>query len=161
VHCARPQPVLGRITEAAVFLVLTVERDGEDNVRNVLTDVSALKRSVGFRIPDGELTCVVGIGSSCWDRLYGEPRPAGLRPLPILAGRRHAAVSTPGDLLFHLRAHRFDLCFELAQRLVDRLGGDVGSSTRFTGSVTSTSATCSASSTGPRTPKVLTRLRPY
>jgi putative iron-dependent peroxidase len=125
VHSPRPQPVLGPITEAAVFLVLTVEHDSEDDVRDALTDVSALKRSVGFRIPEGELTCVVGIGSSCWDRLYGEPRPAGLRPLPILAGSRHAAVSTPGDLLFHLRAHRFDLCFELAQRLVDRLGGDV------------------------------------
>jgi porphyrinogen peroxidase len=32
-------------------------------------------------------------------------------------------VSTPGDLLFHIRAHRFDLCFELAQRVVGRLAG--------------------------------------
>jgi putative iron-dependent peroxidase len=32
-------------------------------------------------------------------------------------------VATPGDLLFHLRANRFDLCFELAQRLTDRLRG--------------------------------------
>jgi porphyrinogen peroxidase len=32
-------------------------------------------------------------------------------------------VTTPGDLLFHIRAHRLDLCFELAQRLMDRLAG--------------------------------------
>ena len=32
-------------------------------------------------------------------------------------------MSTPGDLLFHIRAHRLDLCFELAQRLIDRLVG--------------------------------------
>jgi putative iron-dependent peroxidase len=121
----RPQPVLAPLTESAVFLVLTVEDGAEDQVRDALTDVTALKRSVGFRLPEGELTCVVGIGSSCWDRLYGEPRPAGLHPLPTLAGSKHAAVSTPGDLLFHLRAHRFDLCFELAQRLVDALGGAV------------------------------------
>jgi putative iron-dependent peroxidase len=31
-------------------------------------------------------------------------------------------VATPGDLLFHIRAHRFDLCFELAQRLSEHLG---------------------------------------
>jgi len=30
-------------------------------------------------------------------------------------------VATPGDLLFHIRAHRLDLCFELAQRLTERL----------------------------------------
>jgi putative iron-dependent peroxidase len=40
-----------------------------------------------------------------------------------LAGPRHTAVATPGDLLFHIRAHRFDLCFELAQRLTERLRG--------------------------------------
>ena len=119
----RPQPVLSPITEAAIFLVLTVRDDAEQDVREVLTDIAALKRSVGFRVPEAELTCVVGIGSSCWDRLYGAPRPAGLHPLAAVAGSRHTAVSTPGDLFFHVRAHRFDLCFELVQRLVERLGG--------------------------------------
>ena len=66
---------------------------------------------------------MVGLGSGLWDRLFGEPRPAGLHPFAEVAGRRHKAVSTPGDLLFHIRAHRFDLCFELAQRLMDRLEG--------------------------------------
>jgi porphyrinogen peroxidase len=32
-------------------------------------------------------------------------------------------VATPGDLLFHIRAHRLDMCFELAQHLVQRLSG--------------------------------------
>jgi porphyrinogen peroxidase len=119
----RPQPVLNPITEAAIFLVLTVADGGEADVRDALTEVSALKRSVGFRIPEGELSCVTGVGSSCWDRLFGPPRPAGLHPLPTIAGSTHTAISTPGDLLFHIRAHRFDLCFDLAQRLVERLAG--------------------------------------
>jgi porphyrinogen peroxidase len=121
----RPQPILSPITEAAIFLVLAVEEGGEQAVRDVLLDVTAIKRTVGFRIPEGELTCVVGIGSDCWDRLYGPARPAELHPLPPVAGSRHAAVSTPGDLLFHVRAHRFDLCFELVQRLADRFGAAV------------------------------------
>src|SRR6185312_1844764 len=75
------------------------------------------------RIPEGGLTCVVGVGANVWDALYGAPRPAGLHPFPGFAGARHSAPATPGDLLFHLRAHRFDLCFELAQRLTDRLRG--------------------------------------
>jgi porphyrinogen peroxidase len=116
-----PQPVLTPLTEAAIFLVLTVDSGAEDDVRDVLADVSGLKRSVGFRIPEGELTCVVGIGSALWDRLFDAPRPAELHPFPGFVGARHTAVATSGDLLFHIRAHRLDLCFELAERLMSRL----------------------------------------
>jgi putative iron-dependent peroxidase len=67
-----------------------------------------------FRNLEAQLTCVMGIGSDAWDRLFGQPRPAELHPFrEIRAGSRHAA-STPGDLLFHIRAKHMDLCFELA-----------------------------------------------
>jgi putative iron-dependent peroxidase len=78
---------------------------------------------VGFRIPEGELTCVTGIGADLWHRAFGVPRPAGLHPFREVTGAEHAAPATAGDLLFHIRAHRFDLCFELAQRLSTRLAG--------------------------------------
>jgi porphyrinogen peroxidase len=116
-----PQAVLTPITEAAIFLVLTVDAGGEDELRDLLADVGGLRRSVGFRIPEAGLTCVVGLGAQLWSRAFGRPRPAGLHPFPGFAGERHAAPATPGDLLFHIRAARHDLCFELAQRLMDRL----------------------------------------
>jgi putative iron-dependent peroxidase len=118
-----PQAVVSALTEAAIFLVLIVDPDGEEVVRELLPDVEGLRRSVGFRVPEGELTCVIGLGSELWDRLFGAPRPADLHPLPSFAGDKHEAVATPGDLLFHIRAHRFDLCFELAQHLTERLAG--------------------------------------
>ncbi len=121
VPAPEPQPILSHPTEAAIFLVLTVAAGSEADVADLLADASGIKRSVGFRIPEAELTLVVGIGAGLWDRLTGAPRPAGLHPFRELAGTRHTAVATPGDLLFHIRAHRFDLCFELAQRLTDRL----------------------------------------
>ena len=119
------QRILTPLTEAAIFLVLTVAQGGEETVRELLADVSALKRSVGFRIPEGELVCVTGIGSALWDRLFGNdnPRPRDLHPFPDFTGSKHTAPSTPGDLLFHIRAHRLDLCFELSTRLVNRLDG--------------------------------------
>jgi porphyrinogen peroxidase len=117
-----PQSVLRPLTESAIFLVLTVDAGAQDAVRDVLADVSALRRSVGFRIPEGELSCIVGIGSELWDRTFETPRPAELHQFIELAGDRHRAVATAGDLLFHIRAHRLDLCFELAERLMDRLG---------------------------------------
>jgi len=123
VNAAESQAVLSGLTEAAIFLVFVVDDGGEEQVRGLLADVSGLRRSVGFRIPEGDLTCVAGIGSALWDRIFGQPRPAALHPFREVSGARHTAVATPGDLLFHIRAHRLDLCFELAQRLTERLVG--------------------------------------
>jgi putative iron-dependent peroxidase len=120
---AEPQSILTPITEAAIFLTAVVSPGAEDEVRGVLEDVSGLRRSVGFRLPEGELTCVVGVGDSVWDSLFGAPRPSGLHPFPGFTGSKHSAPATPGDLMFHIRARRLDLCFELAQRLADRLRG--------------------------------------
>jgi putative iron-dependent peroxidase len=65
----------------------------------------------------------VGFGSEAWDRIFGQPRPAELHPFrEIRAGARHA-VATPGDVLFHIRAGRMDLCFELATQIMERLAG--------------------------------------
>ena len=117
-----PQPVLSRLTSAAIFLVVTVDQGGEPVVRQVLSDLNGLQRAVGFRAtPDGKLSVVVGIGSQAWDRLFTGPRPADLHDFRELAGTRHRAVSTPGDLLFHIRAAHLDLCFALATEIMERL----------------------------------------
>jgi putative iron-dependent peroxidase len=122
---AEAQPILVPFTECALFLVVTVERGHEDEVRDVLAGASGLRRSVGFRFPEAELTLVTGVGSEAWDRLFGAPRPAELHAFKALDGPVHSAPSTPGDLLFHIRSHRQDLCFELTQRLMERLSGHV------------------------------------
>ena len=117
-----PQPVLSPLTKVAIFLVMTIDDGGEVAVRDLLADLSGLQRTVGFRVPEGGLTVVAGVGSAAWDRLYSGPRPAELHPLRELRGEKHHAVSTSGDLLFHIRAEAMDLCFELASQVMDRLG---------------------------------------
>lgn len=119
----RPQPVLSRLTRAAIFLVVTIDPGGEDRFRDLLPDVPALQRAVGFRVPDAGLTCVVGIGARAWDRLFTVDRPDHLHPFRELQGAGHQAPSTPGDLLFHIRADELDVCFELATQLMVRLDG--------------------------------------
>ena len=118
-----PQPVVTPLRTAAIFLVLTVNPGGEAAARDVLADIPALQRSVGFRLPEAALACVVGIGSALWDRLFAGPRPAELHPFRELYGSRHRAVATPGDLLFHIRANQMDLCFEFATQVMNRLRG--------------------------------------
>jgi putative iron-dependent peroxidase len=119
-----PQAVLSPLTCAAIFLVVVAgpEQRSLGVIRRLFGDLPALVRAVGFRDNDGFLTCVTGVGAQLWDRLGTAERPAGLHPFQeIKAGGRHA-VSTPGDILFHIRAARMDLCFELATQIMSRLG---------------------------------------
>ncbi|TXS48917.1 Dyp-type peroxidase [Streptomyces sp. uw30] len=122
---SQPQPVLSPLTSAAIFLVVTIASGGEEKTRQLLTDLRSLERALGFGVPEAALSCVAGIGSEAWDRLFDYPRPIGLHPFQPLKGSRHSAVSTPGDLLFHLRATRPDLCFGLATEIMNRLRGAV------------------------------------
>jgi len=120
------QSVASRLTRAAIFLVLTIEPgpEPERTVRGLCADLSGLLRAVGFRNLDGRLSCVMGFGSQAWDRLFGAPRPKDLHPFREIHGVHHA-VSTPGDILFHIRAAGMDLCFELATHIMARLAGAV------------------------------------
>ena len=119
-----PQAVLSPLTGAAIFLVAVVDEDAGalETVRDLCGDLAGLVRSAGFRSPSGFLTCVTGLGDQLWRRLAeGTSQPAGLhRFTELRSGGRHA-VSTAGDLLFHLRAENMDLCFELASQIMNRL----------------------------------------
>jgi porphyrinogen peroxidase len=123
---AIPQPVVAQLTRAAIFLVVTVN-PGEENeaaVRILCGDLAALLRAVGSRDIEGRLSCVMAFGSHAWDRLFGEPKPKELHPFREIHGQHHA-VATPGDILFHIRSIRMDLCFELATQIVSRLSSAV------------------------------------
>jgi porphyrinogen peroxidase len=121
---AIPQSVVAQLTRAAIFLVVTIKSEpGCDAVvRALCGDLAALVRAVGFRDLEGRLSCVMGFGSEAWDRFFGQPRPKDLHPFREIRGRHHA-VATPGDILFHIRSSRMDLCFELVTQIMARLSG--------------------------------------
>jgi putative iron-dependent peroxidase len=126
VPSAIPQPVFAQLTRAAIFLVVTInpEPGHETVVRALCGDLPALLRAVGFRDLEGRLSCVMSFGSDAWDRLFVTPKPKDLHPFREIRGQHHA-VSTPGDILFHIRSTRMDLCFELATQIMSRLSGAV------------------------------------
>jgi putative iron-dependent peroxidase len=118
------QPILAPLTRAVIFLVVTVKPEDESyaTLRSFCGDLSGIIRAVEFRDIDAALTCITAFGSDVWDRLFGAPRPVELHPFrEFHAGNRHAPA-TPGDVLFHIRAQRLDICFELATQIMDRIG---------------------------------------
>jgi putative iron-dependent peroxidase len=122
-----PQRVDAPLTQSATFLVLTVV-DGPNaikTVRSTLASINDLAKNVAIRDLNASFACTVGIGSDAWDRVTGLSRPMELHPFPVVKGAVHTAVSTPGDLLFHIRSERRDLCFEFERQLMDILGDAV------------------------------------
>jgi porphyrinogen peroxidase len=118
------QPVLAPLTSAAIFLVVGIKPDRQSYsiVRSFCADLPGIFRAVDFRRIEAGLSCVAGFGSDAWDRLFGTPRPAELHPFrEIRSGERHA-VATPADAVFHIRAKRMDLCFELVTQIMQRIG---------------------------------------
>jgi porphyrinogen peroxidase len=118
------QSIDAPLSQAAIFLVVVVG-DGEDalaKVRNTLGGLDDLVKTVGFRDLSARLSCIAGLGSDFWDRL-GEPtRPRELKPFVPIAGSAHRAPATAGDILFHIRAERPDICFEFERILLQTLG---------------------------------------
>src|SRR5579863_10165787 len=121
---ALAQAVAAPLTRAAIFLVAMLNPGSENRatLRSFCGELAALVRAVEFRDLEGGLSCVIGFGSDAWDRLFGQPRPAELHTFREIRAGARSAVSTPGDLLFHIRAKRMDLSFELATQVMARLG---------------------------------------
>jgi putative iron-dependent peroxidase len=121
------QSIDAPLSRAAVFLVVTVasEQTALTKVCSALDGLDDLVKTVGFRDLSARLSCIVGIGRDLWDRLHVDKRPQELKPFAPIQGAVHAAPSTPGDLLFHIRSERPDLCFEFERLLLDSLGACV------------------------------------
>lgn len=122
-----PQQVDAPLTRSAIFLVVgVVDRPGAmDTVREVVAGLEGLVKTIGFRDLPAQLSCTVGIGARVWPELTGLSTPAELHPFKEVRGAAHTAVSTPGDLLFHIRSNRQDMCFELERLLLEGLGDAV------------------------------------
>ncbi|MGJ0388374.1 Dyp-type peroxidase [Microbacterium sp. CGR1] len=121
------QKVDAPLTSSATFLVLEVGpgTDAAGTARDVISGIDDIVKNVGFRDLDAELSCTVGIASSLWSRLTARKAPAELHPFVTVGGAVHTAPSTPGDLLFHIRANRRDLVFEFERQLLGALGDAV------------------------------------
>jgi putative iron-dependent peroxidase len=123
----QPQHVDAPLTRSATFLVLTVTElpNAVRTIRSTLAGVDGLAKNVAIRDLNAAFACTVGIGSNVWDDITRLPPPAELHPFPEVKGAVHTAVSSPGDLLFHIRSERRDLNFEFERQLMDLLADAV------------------------------------
>jgi len=82
-----------------------------------------LNNSVNVRFPVSRASCVMGIGHDAWLRLgLPVPLPKELANFAPIIGEKHTAVSSKGDLHFHIRADTTSICYDMAAAISDVLG---------------------------------------
>ena len=121
-----PQDVTERQGENAIFIVygLNQSPDAVDKVKDVCTNFSALIRSMRNRFPDAQFSSTISFSANVWDRIFpGKGKPKELET--FIRGSKYTAVSTPGDILFHIRARQMGLCYEFASIIDEKLKGAV------------------------------------
>ena len=123
-----PQDVTERQGENAIFIVYKLNQspDSVEKVKDVCANFSALIRSMRNRFPDAQFSSTISFGADVWDRIFpGKGRPKELEVFKEIKGSKQIAVSTPGDILFHIRAKQMGLCYEFASIIDEKLKGAV------------------------------------
>ena len=123
-----PQDVMAKPGANALFMVFNLQGDEDalGPVKGLCARFGAIQRSMRNRFPDLEVSTVIGFGASAWTRLFPDAgTPQELELFKEIRGDKHTAVSTPGDIFFHIRASRPDVCFELGSIFREALGDSV------------------------------------
>lgn len=119
-----PQTVLDYRGDHTIFLVYNFNKDQEVGpaFQRICALVINLNNSGETRFPDSGATCVMGIGHDAWLRLgLPEPLPKELQNFTPIAGRKHTAVATRGDLHFHIKGSSNSICYDMAAALAQIL----------------------------------------
>ena len=77
-----------------------------------------LNNSADSRFPDSGASCVMGIGHNAWLQLnLPITLPKELETFMPIVGEKHTAVSSEGDLHFHIRGNGSSMCYDMAHAL--------------------------------------------
>ena len=93
-----------------------------DTINRLCKLIINLNNSANVRFPVSRASCVMGIGHDAWLRLgLPVPIPKELVDFVPIAGEKHTAVSSKGDLHFHIRADNTSICYDMAYAISDIL----------------------------------------
>jgi putative iron-dependent peroxidase len=107
-----------------IFMVWNFKDNLEvgDTFKKLCKLIINLNNSANVRFPVSRASCVLGIGYDAWLRLQlPTPLPKELVNFVPIAGQKHTAVSSRGDLHFHIRADTTSICYDMAAAISDVL----------------------------------------
>ena len=102
------------------FLVWNFKADVDPSLlkstfQRICALVINLNNSALDRFPNSKASCVLGIGYDAWLQLgLPQPLPKELKRFEQVTGSKHIAVSTKGDLHFHIRADNKSFAYDMS-----------------------------------------------
>jgi len=84
--------------------------------------IGNLNNSANTRFPNAKASVVLGIGYDAWHLLdLRQPLPKEFEAFTPIAGAKHTAVATKGDLHLHIRSDEYSFCVDAAMVITDTL----------------------------------------
>lgn len=114
------QKVLDDTNTNTVFMVWNFKKGVviDEAFKELCTLVINLNNSAAIRFPNSQTSVVMGIGYDAWHKLgLLQPLPKEFEEFEAIVGAKHAAVATPGDLHFHVRARENSYAIDAATNL--------------------------------------------
>lgn len=118
------QNVLDEPNHNTIFMVWNFkpEIDVSKHFKRLCTLIINLNHTAQIRFPDAHASVVMGIGYEAWQQLdLPTPLPKEFSPFRAIKGSKHTAVSTRGDLHFHIRSDEQSFCIDTAAVITDLL----------------------------------------
>lgn len=95
----------------------------KDSFKRICALVANLNNSANTRFPNSKASIVLGIGYDAWHLLeLSQPLPKEFEKFSPIVGSKHTAVSTKGDLHFHIRGDVKSFCIDAATVITDHIG---------------------------------------
>lgn len=119
-----PQPATAHPGKNVIFIVYNIAQteDAIDKIKDVCSNFSGMTRSIKNRFPDAEFCSTMAFGADAWHKLFpDQATPKELETFKEIKGDKHVAVSTPGDILFHIRSNQMGISFEFASIIDSKL----------------------------------------
>ncbi len=124
------QDVTNKPGENALFMVFGLIENPEtiNKVKDLCSNFEAIVRSMRNRFPQNQISAIMGFGANAWSKLFPTmAKPKELTVFQEIKGEKYTAVSTPGDLFFHIRSIKTADCVEIGSIISNALYGVVES----------------------------------
>lgn len=114
------QNVLDNLNKNTIFMVWNFKPQATEaacqaQFKKLCALVINLNNTASVRFPDKYCSVVLGIGYEAWQLLeLPTPLPKEFAPFEEIQGSSHTAVSTRGDLHFHIRGNEYSYCVDTA-----------------------------------------------
>ena len=111
----------GEHNPAALFLFIHINTAAQAQLQEHITSFYAKRHVLARTAPEAQITTMISFSKELWHTLH-PTGPANFRAMPVIEGKYPLPLS-PANMFVHITSTRIDLCYELADALMNQWDG--------------------------------------